>query len=110
MMVTHVITGLTSGGAETMLYRLLLHSYSTAFEHQVVSMTDGGLMGEDFRALGVPVRALGMRRGVPDPRGLLRLARWLRLNPPHVVQTWMYQADLIGGLAANLAGDLPVAW
>jgi glycosyltransferase involved in cell wall biosynthesis len=108
--VTHVITGLNTGGAETMLYRLLLHTDRAAYESEVVSMTDIGAIGEKIRALGVPVRALGMRRGVPNPLGVLRLARWLRQNPPDVIQTWMYQADFVGGLAARVAGGVPVAW
>lgn len=93
-----------------MLYRLLLHTDQTAFEPQVVSMTNIGPVGEKIRTLGIPVRALGMRRGVPNPLGLLRLARWLSSDPPHVVQTWMYQADLVGGMAAKLAGGMPVVW
>lgn len=108
--VAHVITGLDTGGAETMLYRLLLHTDRTAFEPRVISMTDVGAVGEKIRALGVPVLALGMRRGVPNPQGVLRLVRRFRQEPPHVVQTWMYQADLVGGLAAKLAGDPPVVW
>ena len=110
MKVTHVITGLSTGGAETMLHRLLLHTDRVAFEHQVISMTDVGSVGEKIQALDVPVWALGMRRGVPNPLGVSRLAHWLRLDPPHVIQTWMYQADFVGGLAAKLAGGVPVAW
>ena len=110
MKVTHVITDLHTGGAETMLYRLLRYSDTAEFEHRVISMVDIGAIGEKIRALGVPVRSLGMRRGLPDPMGVLRLARWLREDPPDVMQTWMYQADLVGGLAAKLAGGGPVAW
>jgi hypothetical protein len=93
-----------------MLYRLLEHSDQAEFEHQVISMTDIGATGEKIRALGVPVRALEMRRGMPNPLGMLRLARWLNQEPPDVLQSWMYQADLVGGLAARLAGGVPVAW
>jgi glycosyltransferase involved in cell wall biosynthesis len=35
---------------------------------------------------------------------------WLRESQPQVVQTWMYHANLIGGIAALLAGHLPVVW
>ena len=93
-----------------MLYRLLLYSDRAEFEHEVISMIEIGALGEDIRALGVPVRTLGMSRSMPNPLDVLRLARWLYLDPPDVVQTWMYQADLVGGLAARLAGDVPVAW
>lgn len=93
-----------------MLYRLLARTDQTEFEPRVISMTNIGAVGEKIRSLGIPVRALGMRRGVPNPLGLLRLARWLSSDPPHVVQTWMYQADLVGGMAAKLAGGMPVVW
>ena len=110
MKVTHVITSLHPGGAETMLYRVLLHSNRTEFEPRVISMTNIDVIGKKIQALGIPVRALGMRRGVPNPLGVVRLARWLRSDPPDVVQTWMYQADLVGGLATTLAGEIPLAW
>src|SRR5215207_523292 len=110
MKVVRGMTGLNSGGAETMLYRLLSRTDRAVFKSEVISMTDVGPIGEKIRTLGMPVRALGMRRGVPNPLGLLRLARWIRQNPPHVVQTWMYQADLMGGLGARLGGGMPVAW
>jgi glycosyltransferase involved in cell wall biosynthesis len=108
--IAHVITGLNTGGAETMLYKLLSGMDRGTFEARVVSLTDVGPVGEKIRALGVPVRALGMRRGVPDPRGVWQLTRWLKEDKPNLVQTWMYHADLVGGLAARLAGNIPVVW
>jgi glycosyltransferase involved in cell wall biosynthesis len=109
--VVHVITGLDVGGAEMMLYQLLAHINRTQFDSEVISLTDIGLVGQKIQSLGVPVRALGMNRnGLPSPMLIPRLARWLREMRPQVVQTWMYHADLVGTLAAWLAGDLPIIW
>ncbi len=109
--VVHVITGLDVGGAEMMLYQLLAHMDRYAFPSEVISLSDIGLVGEKIQALGVPVRALGMgRSGLPDLRLVLHLAQWLREMRPQVIQTWMYHADLIGTLAARLAGGPPVIW
>ncbi len=110
MKITHVISGLTAGGAQTMLYKLLSQMDRTAFTAEVIPLADVGSLDKKIRALGVPVRTLGMRPGVPNPWGVHRLARWLRRDPPDLIQTWMYHADLIGGLAAKLAGGIPVAW
>lgn len=93
-----------------MLYKLLLGMNRDAFDARVVSLTDIGPVGEKIRAQGVPVRALGMRRGVPDLSGVWRLARLLKEDKPQVVQTWMYHADLVGGLAAWVAGGISVVW
>lgn len=110
MRVLHVITGLETGGAELMLVRLLEQSDRNRFESSVVSLTDIGPTGRQLEAAGVPARALGMRRGRPDPRGVVALAREIRRQKPDVIQTWLYHADLFGGLAAKLAGGTPVAW
>jgi len=108
--VIHVITGLNVGGAEMMLYKLLSAMDREQFSSEVISMTDIGPVGKKIEALGVPVRALGMQRGIPSPFGLLRLVKWLREAKPDVIQSWIYQADLIAGIAAKLAGDIPLVW
>jgi len=107
--IAHVITGLSRGGAENVLYRLI-RSQPDPSRHSVISLMDEGIFGERLRALGVRVRCLGLRRGsIPSPVTIWRLSRWLKEMQPAVVQTWMYHADLLGGLAACLAGT-PVCW
>lgn len=108
--ISHVITGLGTGGAETMLMRLVATSDRARFEHRVVSLTDIGAVGERMVALGVAVEALGMRRGPGDVAAVVRLVRLLGRHAPDLVQTWMYHADLVGGLAARLGGPAPVLW
>lgn len=107
--VVHVITGLEVGGAEMMLYRLVTRLHPAEIACVVVSLQGEGEIGRRLRARGVPVHALGMRPGVPDPLKVLALARLIRRERADVVQTWMYHADLVGGLAARLA-RVPVAW
>jgi glycosyltransferase involved in cell wall biosynthesis len=109
--VVHVITGLNLGGAETWLARLLPRLPAERFACRVVSLLDGGELAGAIRSLGVPVDSLGMGRGLPDPRGLWRLARLLREYRPQVVQTWLYHADLLGLLAARWSGcGAAVSW
>ena len=108
--LVHIISGLELGGAETMLYQLLAGTDLERFPSEVVSMTTRGLVGERIAQLGVPVHALGMRRGLPTPWHLLPLVRLLRRARPDVIQTWMYHADLFGGVAGRLAGRIPVVW
>ena len=108
--VVHIITGLSTGGAETMLGKLLSASDRTEFTSEVISLTDIGPVGARIQAEGFPVRSLGMTRGFPNPFGMLKLAAWLREIQPDLVQTWMYHSDLLGGLSAVAAGRPPVVW
>ena len=110
MNVVHVITGLQTGGAEMMLARLLGGMDRDRFASTVISLTEGGPVSEEIQRLGIPVHTLGMRPGVPHPVAVARLTRLLRRQRPDLVQTWMYHADLLGGVAAKVAGSIPVAW
>ena len=107
--VTHIITGLSRGGAENALYRLV-SAQPDPTKHSIISLTDDGIFGSRLRALGAEVHCLGLRRGdIASLGGFLRLRSQLSENRPEIVQTWMYHADLIGGIAAVLAGT-PICW
>lgn len=107
--VVHIISGLGQGGAETVLFRLVT-SPEQRNRCTVISMTDEGVFGPRLRAAGVAVRTLDMPSGRLSISGLWRLYRLLRALAPDVVQTWMYHADLIGGVVARLAGVRAVSW
>ncbi|ADP18909.1 glycosyl transferase, group 1 family protein 11 [Achromobacter xylosoxidans A8] len=107
--VLHIITGLGQGGAESVLFRLATYPEADV-EHVVVSLTDEGIYGERLRAAGIAVHALGMKRGRITLAGFMALRSLIAATRPDAVQTWMYHADLIGGLAARLAGVRAIAW
>lgn len=109
MRVVHVITGLSQGGAESALYRLLA-ALPEPRDHTVVSLTDEGVFGERIIDLGIPVIVLGLKRGgTPSLISVVNLARVLHRLKADIVQTWMYHSDLMGGVAARFVG-LPVCW
>jgi glycosyltransferase involved in cell wall biosynthesis len=109
--VCHIISGLGTGGAETMLYNLAGRMDRTRFEPSVISLIDTGSVGERIERAGVPVRALGMKRGAPSPSGLFHLKKALREWRPDVIQGWMYHGNLAATLGAALAGGtVPLVW
>jgi|APMI01.1.fsa_nt_gi glycosyltransferase involved in cell wall biosynthesis len=109
--IVHIITGLDQGGAESMLHKLVraARQASPGLRQTVVSLTTSGCVGPRIQADGIDVVSLNMRQH--PLRALMRLHRLLRELPREtVVQTWMYHADLIGGLVARLAGRQRVFW
>ena len=93
-----------------MLLKILNCLDRSKFQPTVISLTDRGDIGPRIEALGIPVLALGMHPGMPNPLLLFRLMGHLRRSQPDVVHTWMYHADLLGGLAARLTGCRHVLW
>ncbi len=108
--VVHIINSFQLGGAETMLCNLLLRTDLTRFEPSIISLIDDMTLAGPAQKANVPITVIGMKPGVPDPRGLLRTARTLRRLQPDIVQTWMDHSNLIGGLAARMATGAPVVW
>lgn len=109
MKIVFVVTCLNVGGAELMLQRLL-QRLDKRYSTHVISLTTIGDVGARIQAMGVPVEAIGMQPGHPGLLGLVRLCNRMRFLRPDLVQTWMYHADLLGGLAARLAGVKAVVW
>lgn len=106
--IIHLITGLDTGGAEMMLYKLVTND--SFFKHSVVSMIDIGPIGEKIRATGIPVHTLKMQRGVPDPRAIWQLIDLLCKEKPEILQSWMYHANLLGLIAGKLARVPCIVW
>jgi glycosyltransferase involved in cell wall biosynthesis len=106
--VLHVINGLRRGGAETTLMKLVAADRRPSRFH-VVSLTDLGEYGAAIRAMGATVTCFHMK-GDRIPAAVIRkLTKLIRTEKPAVVQTWLPHSNLIGGLAAKLAG-VPVCW
>jgi len=114
MRVLHIITGLGAGGAENMLDRLLAQLNPDQVSNHVIALKEGGPMAASIAARGIPVEIMGLDSFLPRTLMPLRLAQRIRRIAPDVIQTWLYHADLIGGIAARLAypfgTTIPMAW
>ncbi len=93
-----------------MLLRLLSRLDRQRFVPSVISLIQLGPVSEKIERLGISVQSLGMQPGKPNLASIGRLLSWIRQDRPHVMQTWMYHADLLGGVVAQLAGHIPIAW
>ena len=71
---------------------------------------DSGSYGPLLETAGIKVHCLCMNPGRPSITRFLELVRLIRTESPDVVQTWMYHADLLGGIAARIAGVNRVFW
>jgi glycosyltransferase involved in cell wall biosynthesis len=106
--VLHVITGLNDGGAEAVLYRLC--STDEPGRHVVVSMMDEGKYGALLKSAGVELHCLYSERGRISYKSIRKLWCIIRDTQPTIVQTWMYHANLIGGLVAFFSGVKRIIW
>lgn len=108
--VCHIITSLEQGGAQASLFRLVAASRDQ-FTHVVISLADDDVTYRSkLMEIGVEVICLGMARGAFSFGKFWQLMKLIKCLRPDVVQTWMYHADFLGGVAARLASVKKIYW
>ncbi len=95
MKILFVITGLAYGGAESQLVNLSTRLKKRGWDVYVVSMLPPQAFTEELEAAGIPWATLNMRRGVPDPRALFRLAKILGQWRPDILHSHMVHANIL---------------
>ncbi len=103
------ITELEVGGAERCLVELATRLDRAKFAPAVYSLRprptgDQAALVLRLEEAGVPVHFLNGRTRLAAPVVLWKLTRLLRAQNPHIVQTFLFHANLLGTLAARLAG------
>jgi glycosyltransferase involved in cell wall biosynthesis len=105
--VVFLITGLGIGGAEIQVLELAKRLQARGWPISIVSMTAPQPLAERFTKAGLEVEFLGMKAGVPNPLGLLRLALILRRRRPMIVHSHMVHANLLARVVRMLV-QVPV--
>lgn len=95
MRILLLSTSMGMGGADKQLLSAAQEMRSRGHEVLIVSLTPLGPMGLEARSAGIPTESLRLRRGFPDPRGLIRLVRLVRAWKPDVLHSHMVHANLL---------------
>ncbi len=99
--ILFISTGLATGGAETMLYKLLLNMDRKQFDPAVVSLIGEGAFSQPIRDLDIPVYELELRGGsiLKSLQGLFKI---IRQEQPDILQGWMYHGNIFAQLGRVL--------
>ncbi len=107
--VAQIVTGLVLGGAGQVMSAIARNVDRSRFHVDFYCVIEGGPLQEELERLGFRVtvqKAFDFRRrvGVYNIREILILARHLRRGRYDVVHTHLFPADVVGRIAARLAG------
>jgi glycosyltransferase involved in cell wall biosynthesis len=102
MRILHCIPSVEGGGAERQL-TYLAGALARRGCDVHVALTRGGAYFDRLRASGATVHQLGPC-GTHDPRLPPRLFRTIKRVAPDIVQCWLLQMEVLGGLASLATG------
>ena len=106
----HIIASLDIGGAETMLLRLINHRSDLVKSTMVISLTKNGRIGKALEEIGIKVICLEMSNWLSAFKVILKLKKIIQNEKPAIIHTWMYHANILGGIAAYLAKNQNIIW
>jgi glycosyltransferase involved in cell wall biosynthesis len=99
MRILHCIPSMLGGGAERQLAYLAAEQSKRGYQVEVALLFDGP-NGDRLRCSGVTIHSLS-HRGIHDPYLMIQLIRLIRSTRPDIVQSWLRQMDILGGMAAQ---------
>lgn len=107
--ILHVINSLDDGGAEAILFRLVIQEKE--YKHIIISISgDDGKYRKLLTEAGEECILMRTENIFMKFLLIFKLAKIIKSIHPHAVQTWMYQSNLIGGIAAIVAGVKNIIW
>ena len=99
---------INSGGAENILFNVA--KTKSKNEILLISLTDIGYYGTILRKEGYRVYALNMKKNIFIFFKIFYLLILIIRFKPRIIQTWLYHANLIGGIAAKILGVSQIYW
>ena len=104
--VLHIIPGMEIGGSEKALLSLIENSPN--YHHSILSLTEGGSMHGIFVQNNISIVVLNFKSSFFMP--FSKLVKYISKEDIDVVQTWLYSANIIGGVAAKISGVKNIIW
>lgn len=101
-------TGLGVGGAEWQVVALARRFKELGSDVSVVTLIEPGPLKEEMAKAGVTVKSLGMKRGIPGPRALWKLAKIVRREKPDVVHSHMFHANIVARASRIFWRNVPL--
>jgi len=107
MKVIHIIPSLVSGGAETMLYKLLKNKSTTNYEVEIVTLTSGDYYTDKIKEMNIPIHELNLKANNPL-KSIVKLIKILKTAD--IIQSWMYYSDFLSFFIGKLILRKKVIW
>ena len=106
--ILYITPGIESGGAENILFNIV--KSKNIEEVIIISLTDIGFYGMRLINQGYKVYALNMQKNFLLVFKFIYLVILIKKFRPKYIHTWLYHANLIGGIAGKIARVKRIYW
>lgn len=93
MKILHIIPSMNSGGAETMLFKLIKNKQAPEIEYEILTLRNPGFYSKDLEDINIKVVQFNFRN-FPEIISMFKRA--------DIIQSWMYHSDTLNFLIGKL--------
>ena len=105
MKILHIINSLNHGGAEKNLHNICKKDIKN--KHVVISLTSNGYYRDLLKDKGIEVYPINLNKNILNFFRILKIVLKLR---PNVIQSWMYNSDLVASLISIFTLKKNLVW
>lgn len=102
--ILHVIDSLDRGGTERQMILNISTLDSNIFKNYVCCIHEPTTLAKELKSRGIDVFCLNVRGKKHWPLAVYRLAKYIKKTGINLVHTNLFQAEVIGGIAARITG------
>jgi glycosyltransferase involved in cell wall biosynthesis len=96
------------GGAERQLL-LLCNELKSEYEVEIISLDAVGVLMRKYKEEWPDLKIIDSAKN-SNLLVLSKLRKQIKKNHPDIVITWLYKADILGGIATKSIGKIPIIW
>jgi glycosyltransferase involved in cell wall biosynthesis len=109
--IVFITTGLATGGAEIMLYRILREIDRQQFNPFVIALLGEGKVGTQISSLNIPVYYLNLQEKSSALKSIVYFREIIKRVNPSKLQGWMYHGNLAAQIGQFFSFDkVDVFW
>lgn len=94
MKILHIISNLGNGGAESMLYKIIVNSQNL-IEHEVVSLTKGGKYYYLLKNKNIKITSLNFKKNRINYIQFIKLFKIIKIKDSFILNSWMTHSNFI---------------
>lgn len=106
--ILHVVTSLTSGGAERQLVDVVCNTSRSEFEHVVCHLRPQDFFAGEITRAGHRVLGLNVTGKYPWLAAAKRLVPIIRTERPDCIHSWLFDADMTARFTHLASRDVPL--
>lgn len=108
MKIIHLITSLTEGGAQSLLFEFIKSDKSNI--HIVISIKDNGRYIKKLNEIGVEVHLLNFESLLDFLKSINKLFLILNIEKANIIHSWLYHANLVTFLVRIMNPKMKIIW